>query len=69
MVVLLGIDMTLMHIPGETGDQMGVYIPSLKVFMIGDNMYKAFPNLYAIRGTPPRPILEWALSCNKVSPN
>ena len=59
--------MTLMKIPGETDDHIGVYIPSLQLFVIGDDLYKSYPNLYSIRGTKPRPVLEWARSCDKVT--
>ena len=48
---------------------MGIYIPHAKTFVIGDNFYKTFPNLYAIRGTPPRPVEEWFESIDKVSHN
>ena len=54
--------MTLMHIPGETSDHMGIHIPSRDVFLCGDDLYKAFPNLYAIRGTPSRDNMKWVNS-------
>ena len=40
----------LIHIPGETPDQIGVWLPDSKVMLPADDVYKAFPNLYAIRG-------------------
>ena len=45
---------------------MGVWIPSKKVFLPGDNFYRAFPNLYAIRGTAPRSITGWIKSLDVV---
>ena len=57
-----GIRVELVEAHGETHDQLFVYIPSLKALMPGDNYYHAFPNLYTIRGTSPRPIDEWIAS-------
>ena len=51
--------LSLIHIPGETPDQIGVWIPDKKAFLCADDFYKAFPNLYAIRGTPSRDFREW----------
>lgn len=57
-----GIKMELVHAPGETNDQLFVWLPDKKVLLPGDNFYKSFPNLYAIRGTPYRDVLGWAKS-------
>ncbi|GIT33455.1 MAG: hypothetical protein Ct9H300mP3_09860 [Gammaproteobacteria bacterium] len=46
-----GLDIQLYHAPGETNDQIFVWIPKYKALFPGDNFYKAFPNLYTIRGT------------------
>lgn len=46
--------------PGETDDQLYVWLPDKKVLCPGDNYYHAFPNLYAIRGTPYRDVQKWA---------
>ena len=51
--------MTFVHIPGETKDQLGVWLPDRRVLMPADDIYEAFPNLYAIRGTPPRDVRVW----------
>ena len=45
---------------GETPDQLMIYLPDRKLLLPADNYYHAFPNLYAIRGTPYRDVLEWA---------
>ena len=58
--------MKLVHIPGETDDQIGVYIPSMDAFLCADIIYKAFPNLYAIRGTPHRDLMQWVYSIDKI---
>ena len=49
-----GLDIHLFHAPGETNDQIFVWIPKYKALFPGDNFYRAFPNLYTIRGTPYR---------------
>jgi len=52
--------------PGETPDMLNVWIPELKALFIGDNYYASFPNLYTLRGTPPRPALNYVQSIDKV---
>ncbi|WP_136443634.1 alkyl/aryl-sulfatase [Pacificoceanicola onchidii] len=52
----------LIHAPGETADHMAVWLPEQKILFPGDNWYHAFPNLYAIRGTPYRDFAKWAES-------
>jgi alkyl sulfatase BDS1-like metallo-beta-lactamase superfamily hydrolase len=34
-------------------------MPKEKILFAADNIYKAFPNIYAIRGTPTRNALQW----------
>lgn len=48
--------------PGETHDHLFVWIPELRVLHAGDNFYRAFPNLYSIRGVAPRPVEGWIAS-------
>jgi len=57
---------TFVHIPGETKDQIGVWLADSKVLLPADDIYRTFPNLYAIRGTPPRDSLEWHDSLAKM---
>jgi alkyl sulfatase BDS1-like metallo-beta-lactamase superfamily hydrolase len=52
--------------PGETQDHLFVYIPELQALFAGDNYYRAFPNLYTIRGTSPRPVDGWIQSLDKM---
>lgn len=61
-VTVAGVRMELVHAPGETNDQIFVWLPDKKVLLPGDNVYKAFPNLYTIRGTLYRDVLEWVRS-------
>jgi len=60
------VEFTLLHTPGETDDQITVWIPEWRVAMTADNIYEAFPNLYAIRGSPPRDCDVWYKSLDLV---
>lgn len=55
-----GVPARLIHAPGETHDHMVVWLPDARILFSGDNWYHAFPNLYAIRGTPYRHFQAWA---------
>lgn len=57
-----GLKLTLLHIPGETDDQIAVWWEDKKVLLPGDDIYRTFPNLYAIRGTTARNVLTWTHS-------
>ncbi|MBF2755655.1 MAG: MBL fold metallo-hydrolase [Gammaproteobacteria bacterium AqS3] len=61
-VTIAGVRMLLVHAPGETDDQIYVYLPDDGVLLPGDNFYRAFPNLYTIRGTPYRSLEGWTAS-------
>ena len=64
---IAGMDIELYAGPGETDDALFVWLPSEKVLFAGDNFYQAFPNLYAIRGTPYRDVLRWSASVSKMA--
>ena len=53
-----GMDLVLYHAPGETNDQIVIWWPSERVLFPADNVYRAFPNLYAVRGTQARYLLN-----------
>lgn len=61
-LTIAGIRMELVHAPGETNDQIFVWLPDDRVLLSGDNVYRAFPNLYTIRGTLYRDVLAWVHS-------
>jgi alkyl sulfatase BDS1-like metallo-beta-lactamase superfamily hydrolase len=63
---ICGVKVQLVHAPGETNDQIFVWLPERDVLMPGDNIYKAFPNPYTIRGTLYRDVLGWARSIDKM---
>ena len=57
---IIGNETFVMHFaPGETHDHLLIWLPERKTLFAADNIYRAFPNLYAIRGVPPRPIRGW----------
>ena len=59
---IAGINLELYHAPGETNDQLFVWLPDHLSLMPGDNIYKTFPNLYTIRGTTHRDVAGWVNS-------
>ena len=65
-IEISGIKIELYHAPGETNDQLFVWLPVHKSLMPGDNIYKTFPNLYTIRGTTHRDVIGWVSSLDKM---
>ncbi len=65
-VTIAGIKIKLVFAPGETNDQLFVWLPEKKVLLPGDNFYRSFPNLYTIRGTPFRSMERWVNSLDKM---
>lgn len=59
-LTICGVELELVMAPGETPDHMVVWYPKKRVLISGDNFYRAFPNLYAIRGTAYRDFDTWA---------
>jgi alkyl sulfatase BDS1-like metallo-beta-lactamase superfamily hydrolase len=65
-VTIAGVRLELLHTPGETADAISVWLPDKRVLMPGDDFYRAFPNLYAIRGVRLRPVDLWVASLGKL---
>ncbi|UJJ32951.1 alkyl sulfatase dimerization domain-containing protein [Halopseudomonas maritima] len=63
---IAGIELELVHAPGETEDQIFVWLPQKQTVLTGDNIYQAFPNLYTIRGTYYRDVKQWANTLDRV---
>ena len=61
-----GVKFKLIHAPGETNDQIAVWLPEKQVLIPGDDFYWTFPNLYTIRGTPFRSLKNWYQSLDKL---
>lgn len=66
-ITVSGIKFELYKAPGETNDQLFVWMPEEKVLFAGDNFYQTFPNLYAIRGTVYRDFSVWANSLDHMT--
>ena len=64
---IAGIDIEIHSAPGETDDAVFIWLPKEKVLFSGDNFYQTFPNLYAIRGTGYRNVLDWSNSVAKMA--
>jgi len=63
---IAGLKLVLLHAPGETPDQISIWLPDKKVLLPADNFYQSFPNLYAIRGTAYRDVTQWVKSLDKM---
>lgn len=57
-----GLKIELREAPGETDDQIFVWIEADKTLIAADDFYWTFPNLYTIRGTKPRNVNDWIKS-------
>lgn len=64
---IAGVEIEFHPAPGETNDAMFLWLPKEKVLFAGDNFYSTFPNLYAIRGTAYRDVLNWSDSVGKMA--
>lgn len=61
-----GISLELVRLPGETEDQIMVWLPQKEALCCGDNYYGCWPNLYAIRGSQYRDIVCWINSLEAI---
>ena len=52
--------------PGETDDQLYVWLPKEKIVFAGDNFYQSWPNVYPLRGTARRSVRNWIASLDKM---
>ncbi|CAF4526977.1 unnamed protein product [Rotaria sp. Silwood2] len=55
---ICGREFTLYYCPGETDDHIVIHMSKENVLFATDNIYKSFPNFYAIRGTTIRDSLQ-----------
>ena len=65
-LTIAGVRLQLLHAPGETRENIAVWLPDKRVLMAGDDFYRAFPNLYPIRGGRLRPPEPWIASLEKM---
>ncbi len=61
-----GVTLEVSRNPGETDDQILVWFEQERVAFAGDNMYRSWPNLYAIRGTQYRDVRAWCESVDRI---
>ena len=61
-LTIAGVRLQLLYTPGETRENISVWLPDKRVLLPGDDFYKAFPTLYAVRGARLRPIDQWIAS-------
>lgn len=65
-LTIAGVDVQLLHTPGETPDTIAVWLPDARVLMPGDNFFRAFPNVAPIRGSRLRNPDAWVASLDRV---
>ncbi len=65
-IQVAGITLELERTYGETDDHLVVWYPAERVIFPGDQFYKSFPNLYAIRGTAYRDVQKWIAALNTI---
>ena len=65
-LTIAGVNIELVKAPGETEDQLYVWLPDSKVLFAGDNFYQSWPNVYPLRGTARRSVRDWIDSLGKM---
>ena len=65
-LVIAGVELELVAAPGETADQLYVWLPAQRVVFAGDNFYQSWPNVYPLRGTARRSFRDWIESIDKM---
>ncbi len=63
---IAGVQLELVAAPGETADQLYVWLPEQRVVFAGDNFYQSWPNTYPLRGTARRSIRDWIRSIDSM---
>lgn len=61
-----GVRIELHSAPGESPDHLFVWLPDDRILIAADNIYRSFPNLYAIRGMRARSASLWISSIDKM---
>ena len=63
---IAGVDVVLMHIPGETSDIICAWLPEKKVLVQIGDFYKSFPAIVTLRGASFRNPLDYLKSIDKM---
>lgn len=61
-----GIRKQLIHTPGDSPENVTVWIPEKSVLLPGDDFYKSYPNLSPLRGLRLRPPERWIASLERM---
>ena len=61
-----GVQMRLIHTPGESPENVAVWIPEKGALLPGDDFYKSYPNLSPLRGLRLRPPEKWIASLERM---
>jgi len=64
-LTIAGVPLKLVAAPGETSDQLYVWLPEDGVLFAGDNVFHSWSNVYPLRGAS-RSIRDWADSLDKM---
>jgi alkyl sulfatase BDS1-like metallo-beta-lactamase superfamily hydrolase len=65
-IEIAGVRMQLIHTPGESPENLAVWIAEKGVLLPGDDFYKSYPNLSPLRGLRLRPPERWVASLEKM---
>lgn len=65
-IEVAGIRMRLIHTPGESPENLAIWIAEKGVLLPGDDFYKSYPNLSPLRGLRLRPPEKWIASLEKM---
>lgn len=65
-LTLAGVKLGLIHTPGETDENVAIWLPDERVLFAGDDLLKTFPNISPLRGLPTRPVEKWIASLDKM---
>lgn len=66
VIELAGVQMQLIHTPGESPENIAIWIAGKGVLIPGDDFLKSYPNLSPIRGLKLRPPETWIASLDKM---
>ncbi len=64
-LTIAGVPLKLVAAPGETSDQLYIWLPEDRVLFAGDNVFHTWPNVYPLRGAS-RSIRDWVRSLDKM---
>jgi len=60
--------MKLVHVAGESSDQIFIWLPDDEALLIGDNIYSIFPNIYTLRGAVYRDPMNYVNAIDQMIP-